>query len=139
MDRLYVRLRAIRKQRGLTIRQLAHLFDPPYPPVSQISEWERGNHDPSSGSMTRWIEALGGTITVDFPDLPEPDNYEYGLRVDTPHPRRKEKVGDVISLRPDCSEDEARKAVLLWHGWTLVRRPTYTPPKRPWEDASDAK
>lgn len=132
-------LRQVRLQRGLTIRELIAQFDEPRPYVSQISEWERGLHDPAAGVLEQWVTALGGTLTATFPDLPKPTAYEYGLRVDIVHPRRKEKVGDVISLRPDWPEDEARTAAKVWHGWTLVRRPVYTPPRRSWEVPPDAE
>src|SRR5215207_7821112 len=39
---------------------------------------------------------------------------EWGARVDEPHPRRREKPGDVIKL----AEDAARYAPTIWQGWT---------------------
>ena len=44
---------------------------------------------------------------------------QLGVRVDVAHPRRKEKVGDVMT---HLCEESARYAPSVWAGWTLVHR-----------------
>ncbi|MFI2663708.1 hypothetical protein [Micromonospora carbonacea] len=46
-------------------------------------------------------------------------NVEYAIRVDTPHPRREEKTGDIITTGDTEVKLRARD---IWHGWTPVQR-----------------
>lgn len=43
---------------------------------------------------------------------------EWGVRVNEPHPRREEVVGDVIKL----TEEQARYGPTIWPGWSTVKR-----------------
>jgi hypothetical protein len=60
---------------------------------------------------------------------------EWGARVDEPHPRRREKPGDVIKL----DEDAARYAPTIWEGWTTVRRERLVGPWEPAEQPEPAR
>lgn len=44
---------------------------------------------------------------------------ECGVRVDRPHPRRKEKAGTIMTHFPEAN---ARYAPTIWDGWTLLQR-----------------
>lgn len=62
---------------------------------------------------------------------------EWGVRVDLPHPVRKEKVGDVIKFGGSAAEQMARNAPSIWAGWTLVRRTVPRP--SPWTPVEVAR
>lgn len=55
---------------------------------------------------------------------------EWGVRVDLPHPVRKEKAGDVITFGGSAAETMARHAPEIWPGWTPVSRTAPRP--SPW-------
>lgn len=47
---------------------------------------------------------------------------EWGILVVESHPRRKEKVGDVIKLQGPDAETKARRCGEIWAGWRPVTR-----------------
>jgi hypothetical protein len=47
---------------------------------------------------------------------------EWGILVNEPHPRRREKAGDVIKLQGPDAETKARRCKEIWAGWSPVRR-----------------
>ena len=43
----------------------------------------------------------------------------WAIRVDTPHPRRSERLGDLMT---HLGEEKSRRCREVWAGWTPVRR-----------------
>ena len=54
---------------------------------------------------------------------------QWGVRVDVVHPRRKEKVGDVMT---HLGEEKSRRCREFWHGWTPVCREVQPAVHGPW-------
>jgi hypothetical protein len=55
---------------------------------------------------------------------------EWGVLVNEPHPRRREVIGDVITL----TEEQARYGPKIWSGWTTVKRTVVAP--GPWTEVT---
>lgn len=60
---------------------------------------------------------------------------ELGVRVDREHPRRKEKVGQVMT---HLCRESVLAAPKIWDGWTVVKRPAIKW-AGPWEVLTDSK
>lgn len=58
---------------------------------------------------------------------------ELGVRVDEPHPLRKEKAGHVMR---HLSRETVEHAPSIWRGWTIVRR-TVINHETPWVEITD--
>lgn len=58
---------------------------------------------------------------------------EWALRVDEPHPARREKLGDLIKI----GEKAAPYGPRAWKGWVPVSR-TITTVTGPWREVDDA-
>lgn len=50
---------------------------------------------------------------------------EIAVSVDVAHPRRSEKVGDILT---HLGDEKSRRAKEVWHGWTPVKRFTASTP-----------
>ena len=64
---------------------------------------------------------------------------EWGILVVEPHPRRKEKAGDVIKLAGPDAETKSRRCAEIWAGWqpvsrTVQRAGPWKPVARPAEE-----
>ena len=56
---------------------------------------------------------------------------EWAIRVDVPHPRRREVAGDYIR---HMGEEKSRRCREVWDGWTPVRRWVIPTKVGPWEE-----